>query len=340
MDAPATNHAMSQKNRIYLAPFQGITGAIYRETYARHFSGVDKMLTPFFTGIIRQENLSKRKAFELEKTTLKNIEIVPQILSKDVDEIISFGNLCAQKGFSEINWNLGCPYPRVANKKRGSGMLPFPEMMQEILEKVMPEMSVKFSIKCRLGYFSADEIFQLIPVFNHFQIAELTIHARIGKQLYKGPTDLETLGRALPLIEVPVVYNGDIFSKTDFIQFQKRFPSIHLLMIGRGLLVDPFLPSIIKGEEVANDHKLIAQRFISDLYLAYRKHMNDRLQAISVMKELWGFMAFSFSEPHQAFNRLKKSKSFEEYEEAVAELFEKHEWVGSEGGLFGNNISA
>ena len=300
---------MSQETQIYLAPFQGITGTIFRETYARHFGGVDKMLTPFFTGIIKEGNLSGRKEFELEKTSLKHIEIVPQILSKDADEIISFGKLCGQKGFSEINWNLGCPYARVANKKRGSGMLPFPEMVEEILEKVMPELPIKFSIKCRLGYVSAEEIFQLIPVFNHFQIAELTIHARIGKQLYKGPTDLETLVKALPLIVVPVVYNGDIFSKTGYINFQQRFPSIHLLMIGRGLLVDPFLPSIIKGGEPESSQKQIAHRFITDLYLAYRKHMNDRLQAISVMKELWGFMAFSFSEPHQAFNRLKKSKA-------------------------------
>jgi len=326
---------MSQKTQIYLAPFQGITGTIYRETYARHFGGVDKMLTPFFTGIIKQENLSGRKAFELEKTALKHIEIVPQILSKDADEIISFGKLCGQKGFAEINWNLGCPYARVANKKRGSGMLPFPEMVEEILEKVMPELPIKFSIKCRLGYVSAEEIFELIPIFNHFQIAELAIHARIGKQLYKGTTDLDTLEKALPQIEVPLVYNGDIFSKTDFIHFQKRFPSIHLLMIGRGLLVDPFLPSVIKGEEPVKNQKAIAHRFITELYLAYRKHMNGHLQAISVMKELWRFMAFSFSEPHQAFNRLKKSKSFNEYEDAVAAIFEQHEWLGSEGGFYG-----
>jgi len=321
-------------SRIYLAPFQGITGAIYRETYAKHFGSVDKMLTPFFTGIIKQENLSKRKAFELEKTALKNIEIVPQILSKDTDEIISFGKFCQQREFSEINWNLGCPYPRVANKKRGSGMLPFPNMVEEILEKVMPEMPLKFSIKCRLGYFSAEEIFQLIPVFNKYNISELTIHARIGKQLYKGPTDLETLEKALPLIQVPLVYNGDIFSKKDFTEFQNHFPSIHKIMIGRGLLVDPFLPGIIKGKLISNQ-KEIARRFVNDLFFSYRKYMMDRLQAISVMKELWGFMAFSFSNPHQVFNRLKKSKSFDEYEDAVADIFEKQVWLGSEGGLFG-----
>lgn len=324
---------MNSETKIYLAPFQGITGTIYRETYAQHFSGVDKMLTPFFTGLIKPENLSKRKAFELEKTSLKQIEIVPQILSKDAEEIISFGKLGRQMGFAEINWNLGCPYPRVANKKRGSGMLTYPEMMQEILEKVMPEMPVKFSIKCRLGYLSAGEIFQLIPVFNRFKIDELTIHARIGKQLYKGSIDLETLEKALPLIEIPVVYNGDIFSKKDFAVIQNRFPSIQKIMIGRGLLVDPFLPGKIKGLKFS-EQKEIVHRFIDDLYFSYRKHMNDRLQAISVMKELWGFMVFSFSEPHQAFNRLKKSKTFGEYEAAVNNLFKNHEWLGSEAKLY------
>lgn len=330
---------MNKEIRIYLAPFQGITGTIYRETYASHFSGVDKMLTPFFTSIQHDAKISGRKAFELEKINLKNCEIVPQILSKDANEIIRFGTFCGLKGFTEINWNLGCPYPRVANKKRGSGMLPHPQMVEDILSKVMPEMPTKFSIKCRLGYASAEEIFQLVPIFNHFNIAELTIHARIGKQLYKGETDLETFEKAVSLLNIPVVFNGDIFSKTDFQKFKTQFPGINSLMIGRGLLIDPFLPSIIKGGKAKSDHKELAKRFINDLYFAYRKHMNNHLQAISMMKELWGFMSFSFSQPHQAFNRLKKSKSFDEYEDAVKSIFNEHEWLGSNCNQYKNTTT-
>lgn len=322
---------MNKEIRIHLAPFQGITGAIYRETCANHFSGVDKMLTPFFTSIQHDAKISGRKAFELEKTNLRNCEIVPQILSKDADEMIRFGKFCYQKGFKEINWNLGCPYPRVANKKRGSGLLTYPQMVEEILGKVMPEIPIKFSIKCRLGYYSAEEIFQLIPIFNQFGISELTIHARVGKQLYKGETDLETFEKAASLIKIPLVYNGDIFSKDDFLHFHNRFPGINQVMVGRGLLIDPFLPSIIKGTKTEYDQKQVIYSFVNDLYVAYRKKMNDHLQAISMMKELWGFMAFSFSQPHQAFNRLKKSKNFDEYEDSVKRIFDEHAWIGSEG---------
>ena len=34
-----------------LGPFQGITDAPFRNVFKRHFRGIDKFYTPFFTGI-------------------------------------------------------------------------------------------------------------------------------------------------------------------------------------------------------------------------------------------------------------------------------------------------
>jgi len=48
---------MDTENHIYLAPFQGITGVVFREIYTRHFTGVDKLYTPFFTGIYTGKTL-------------------------------------------------------------------------------------------------------------------------------------------------------------------------------------------------------------------------------------------------------------------------------------------
>ena len=129
---------MSGSTKIYLAPFQGITGHVYRESYAKHFVGIDKFFTPFFTGIHKAKSLSS-KASEFANTRHNRINVVPQILSKDADEMLRFAKYCHEKGFTEINWNLGCPYPRVANKKRGSGLIPFPELVDEILTQLMSE---------------------------------------------------------------------------------------------------------------------------------------------------------------------------------------------------------
>ena len=321
---------MSVAPNIYLAPFQGITGHTYRSVYVKHFQGVDKLFTPFFTSIQHNNKLAARKLAELGSPFENGIPVVPQILSKDAEEIIRFAYFCEGLGFSELNWNLGCPYPQVANKKRGSGMLPFPVMVEGILEKVMAETKIKFSVKCRLGYISADEIYKLIPSFITFNISELIVHARTGKQLYSGETDLETFEKIIPLVSVPLAYNGDIFSFTAFERLDNQFNAINSWMIGRGLLWDPFLPAKIKGFTVAVNQKEHIRQFINDLYLAYRKQMNDNFSALSVLKEYWSYLAMSFNDPHHVFKKLKKVMRFEEYEDAVSYVFQEFEWVGSD----------
>lgn len=314
---------------IYLAPFQGITGVAFRTVYSKYFRGVDKLFTPFFTNISNDSKLPGRKLAELGHPSENGIEVVPQTLSKDADEIIRFAGFCKNLGFSEINWNLGCPYPMVANKKRGSGMLPYPGMVDEILENVMREIPMRFSVKCRLGYESPEEIFKLIPIFNRHNISELSIHARIGKQLYTGKTDLETFQKAAQQLAVPVVYNGDIFSVSDFNKVSALFPGITTWMIGRGLLSDPFLPARIKGIPVTDDEQAVIRRFTDDLYYAYRRQMNDNPALLGVLKEYWNYLSASFDDPHQVFKKLKKVKTFDEYEDAVAFIFNEYEWVGS-----------
>ena len=320
---------MAEQTKIYLAPFQGITGVTFRTIYSKHFQGVDKLFTPFFTNISNDSKLPVRKLAELGKPFENGIEVVPQSLSKDASEIIRFATFCEQLGFKELNWNLGCPYPMVANKKRGSGMLPYPEMVEEILAKVMAEISIRFSVKCRLGYNSPEEIFKLIPIFNRYNISELSIHARIGKQLYTGKTDLETFQQLSSLVSVPLAYNGDIFSVSDFERLNNHFPAINTWMIGRGLLSDPFLPAKIKGLPIPDDQQVQIRKFIEDLYAGYRRQLNDNLAVLGILKEYWKYLADSFNDSHQVFKNLKKVKSFDEYEEAVAFVFREYKWIGS-----------
>jgi tRNA-dihydrouridine synthase B len=314
--------------KIYLAPFQGITGVTFRQVYTKHFGGIDKLYTPFLTNINRDSGLPDRKRAELGNTHENGVEVVPQILSRDADEIRRFARHCRDLGFSEINWNLGCPYPQVANKKRGSGLMPYPEMVSSILTEVMAEAPLSVSVKCRLGYASPDEIFALIPVFNTCRISELTVHARIGRQLYSGETDPQTLERLLPLLEIPFVYNGDIFAPEDLKRIEQHFPNLHTWMIGRGILRDPFLPALLKGESLPEQPERVIRRFAEDLYLRYLKQLNGSLAVTGIMKEYWSYLSASFDDPHGILRRLRKANGFDAYESAVASVFSDHAWFG------------
>lgn len=321
---------IQQPVSIYFAPFQGITTKPFRALYARHFKGVDKLYTPYFSNFAVGHTLPPLKQKALKDQFENGIEVVPQVLSKSAEEIISFARNCEEFGFKELNLNLGCPYPQVTRKLRGAGMLPFPDMVDEILEKVMKEIKISFSVKCRLGNLSAKEMDALIPVFNRYPINELTIHARIGKQLYSGKPDYDSFAGAVAQLQMPVVYNGDIFTDSDFEKFKSRFPEINLLMIGRGILSDPFLPSRIKGLELPSDPGKIISTFIDDLYMAYRKERDDNPSVLNAMKEYWAYLAESFDDPTKVFRKIKKAKNFETYDEAISLIFEDYKWVGAD----------
>ncbi|MBN2615896.1 MAG: tRNA-dihydrouridine synthase family protein [Bacteroidales bacterium] len=307
--------------QLSLAPFQGITTSLFREVFTRHFEGIDKLYTAFFTGgHIRKKNTEHA---DLAQTHQNGIPVIPQVLSKEADEILLFGQQCSDKGFEEINWNLGCPYPRVANKGRGSGLLPHPEKVEKILDSVFPALPVRLSIKCRLGYFSPDEIQALLPVLNRFPLSEIIVHARIGKQLYEGPVDLDAFAKALPHSKHQTAYNGDIFSKDDLIKLQQQFPSVNHWMIGRGLLYDPLLAARLKNIPIPENSEANLYEFVTELYQAYRKKTEDRIAALHIMKEYWSYFSHSFAHPDQVFNQIKTCGTFADYEGKIAEIFEK-----------------
>ena len=196
-------------NELSLAPFQGITDVVYRNVFMKHFGGIDKLYTPFFTGI-QKDNSRSLRGEEIDPRFNDVKIVVPQILSNTAEEIIRFANQCKSMGYPEFNLNMGCPFPRVANKTRGCGLMADYQRTTAMLEEVCNNIDgIKFSIKCRLGYYSPDEIFKFIETFNTLSFSEIIIHPRIGKQMYTGEASIEKFKELIPLINKPLIYNGD-----------------------------------------------------------------------------------------------------------------------------------
>ena len=312
-----------------LGPFQGITDAPFRNVFKRHFGGIDKYYTPFFTGIHKEEHAKNLQGEEIDPCFNDVETLTPQILSTDAEEILRFAKQCGELGYKEINLNMGCPFPRVANKKRGCGLLPYPEKVEEMLERVFEGIgNMRFSVKCRLGYFSPDEIEVIIPIFNQFPLSELIIHPRIGKQLYKGEADVERFAALIPYINAPLVYNGDIVSVESFEHIQNVIASkepptlISGYMLGRGLLANPFLAEEIGGGAFnAPERTERLHAYVIDLYEDRLRHAGDSPKVLGRMKELWSYLMNSFEEPQVVWRKIKKINALKEYEDAVEEIF-------------------
>ncbi len=350
---------MSADCHLSLGPFQGITDAPFRNVFKRHFGGIDKFYTPFFTGIHKEDHAKNLQGEEIDPCCNDVDTLTPQILSTDAEEILRFAKQCKELGYNEINLNMGCPFPRVANKKRGCGLLPYPEKVETMLERVFEKIDIQFSIKCRLGYINPEEINAIIPVFNKFPLSELIIHPRIGKQLYKGEADVERFAALIPYIKAPLVYNGDIFSVESFERINRILndgPStlrqaqgsgacknVDQFMLGRGLLANPFLAEEIKnnttdacngslqGELVgahhmgpSHDKTERLHNYVLDLYEDRLHHAGGSPKVLGRMKELWSYLMYSFDEPQDIWRKIKKINALKDYEEAVETVFQSH----------------
>ena len=196
-------------HQICLAPLKGITDALFRNTFAEFFDGVDWAVTPFLS----TTSGPRVKTSHLKDVLPENnrrLPVVPQVMSKRAENFLPLAMALRDLGYDTVNWNLGCPYPMVAKKGRGSGLLSNPEAIERFLDRVLASMPHKLSIKMRLGRHREDEIFQLLPILNRYPLKEVIIHPRTGVQMYNGVPNLDVFEKCLTLCRHPVIYNGDI----------------------------------------------------------------------------------------------------------------------------------
>ena len=277
-----------------LAPMQGLTELLFRRVYEECFPGAIKLaITPFLSLTHNLHNLLNDKS---QSATLRHylrdvlleanngsIPITPQILGKEPEEFIALANKLYDMGYGEVNWNIGCPMRNITGKHRGSGILPYPEEVRAVLDAVMPELKPQLSVKMRIGLRHKEEIFQLVPVLNDYPLASVTIHPRLGRQQYTGVPDMETFGEVLPLIKHPVIYNGDIKTKSDIEQIKEKYPTVADIMVGRGILYNPTLA--IENETCGKED--LTKHFIGRLMEEIRRTARTDESALRKTKEYW-----------------------------------------------------
>ncbi len=310
--------------RLLSSPLQGFTDFRFRNAFNNHFGGIDTFYAPY---IRMNGKLEIKKSYQRDLLPENNIglEVIPQIMTNDAEEFLFVVKYIQQLGYKELNWNLGCPYPMVTNRGMGSGLICEPQKINHILDCVHAETDIVVSMKMRLGYESPEEILNTFQVLDTYPLKNIAIHARIGKQLYKGGVNLEAFENCIPNTKHKLYYNGDITSVAKFKEMQDRFPSIDHFMIGRGLISDPFLPSMIKNNsnEYPTNRWEIFSEFHDTIYQQYDEVLSGPVPIKMKMKGFWEYFSQSFSNPQKTFKKIKKANNSKAYRKAVDEILNK-----------------
>ena len=342
------------KIKILFAPLQGYTTGPYRKAHAEIFGGVDAYYAPFLrieNGLPREKDLRDLECPDIDgianansvgnaDATGADYKVVPQIIANSVHEFKTLANALLQKGFTEIDFNMGCPFPMQVNRHHGAGILSDINAVQEIMAEIR-KMSgattetapIKFSVKMRLGQNSPDEAFALLPLLNDTPLAHITLHPRLGKQQYKGAIDFNSFEQFYNECKHPLVYNGDLTTVSQINELERKYPKLAGIMIGRGLLARPSLAAEYKAlrnktnsasvrsmDCAATPQELlgkILQMHQAIFDNACKTYQGDS-QILSHVQTFWDYLEPNI--PKKIFKKIKKAGKLCEYKEAIEML--------------------
>ena len=300
-----------------LAPIRGITDHVFRSVYSAHFKGFDCAVAPFIS-TVKGKTVKLSHIKDILPENNRNLPVIPQVIGNNPEDFVVLCQQLYEIGYTTVNWNLGCPFPQVTKKKRGSGLLPYPEKIELFLEHVCPRIKNKLSVKTRLGLLSKDEMEKFIPVLNKFPISEVIIHPRTAKQMYSGKVDLIGFEQFMTSTIHPVMYNGDINDVKSFKDISNKFPEISRFMIGRGALSNPILLEEIQG--ITTNYSTITQRikcFHDDLFKAYDNYFNNPGNLLDKMKGLWFYLSNTLPENKKFLKSIQKTNNPDEYKNII-----------------------
>lgn len=305
---------------IHFAPLQGYTDAVYRNKHHEIFGGVDTYYTPFVR-LEKGETFRNRERRDTESQNNQVPHLIPQLVASTPEELLSITSLFIEQGHKEADINMGCPFPMLARRHKGSGILPYPDEVKALLDATAQVPELKFSVKLRLGWEDPKECMRLLPMLNDYPLRQITLHARLGKQQYKGETDLNAFEEFYQSCRHPLFYNGDILTTENIRNITNRFPNLTGIMIGRGLLANPALAKeYITGRTLAADEYKDKLRALHEGLLShYQANLQGDTQLLCKMKTFWEYLLPEMDKKIR--KHIHKSTKMETYRAAVHEAF-------------------
>lgn len=303
----------------YLAPMEGLTTYTFRMAYHKHYKDFDRYYTPF----LANKNLNSRELNEILPEHNEGMHLIPQILTNRSDEFLSIAKRIAEFGYDTVNLNLGCPSGTVVAKGRGAGFLADPYKLDKFLYEVYEKCPLKISIKTRIGMDSVEEWEDILKIYGKYPLEELIVHPRLQKEFYKGTPHREAFAFATEMMTCPLCYNGDITSTATLQDLLTQFPVLDTVMIGRGLLQQPWLlESLTSGASAPIEKDLHnLQAFHNTLLEGYIKIMSGDQPTLFKMKDFWTFLIQSFPGQEKHLKKIRKATKISEYKIAVNNFF-------------------
>ena len=220
-----------------LAPMQDVTDRAFWGLMAG-YGGADVYYTEYF----RVHAVSHLEKWILDSITRNPTgrPAIAQMIGNDIPSLVRVAKELQQHPIVAVDLNLGCPAPIVYRKCAGGGLLREPKRVDAILGALRDAVSIKFTVKTRIGFDTTAVFDELLPIFAKHSLDLLTVHGRTVREMYGKQVHYDQIARAVAAMPCPVLANGNVYS-AHTAEEVLALTGARGLMIGRGAIRNPWL---------------------------------------------------------------------------------------------------
>ena len=308
------------KNGLALAPMRALTQPPFWRVLNR-YGAPDAYFSEFVR--VHENYVVETEWIEASLEAAEGHPLWIQLMGNDSSALAASVHTLEKYPIAGIDFNVGCPIPKIFKKQAGGGLLRDLPFLRELLLNLRAACSKPLSVKFRLGFDSSEHLEAIIQILNEAKINLATLHARTVRDLYRGKPRYDLIQRVVPFCSFPLLANGSI-NDLEAIADVLKTTQCHGVMLGRAAVCNPWIFSqwhaLQKNEQILYPKFCDVFHYLEAIFEEFHLESKGMLNALGCMKRFANYVGLSVDPQGDFLKQMRRTQTLKQFWKCCADF--------------------